>query len=95
MPPKEILVKKPASWNTSDDAKLLTLFTKGPHKGGVDANKTDAKYIRNQVLTFHFPERKDDFKNFAPLYRRKASKFQLHGALTGARGTSFAVLLSL
>ena len=88
MPRSKIVVPglpKPPQWGQSDDAKLLNLFRRGPRNGGVDSENTHYKYIQQHVLTPHFPERINDYNNFAAVYRSKAAKFELEKKLAGAR----------
>lgn len=78
---------KPPSWNSADDAKLLRLFRLGPNRNGADPSNTHYKYIQTTVLPRFFPDRVDDYKNFGPLYRKKAAKFILDREKNNSRGT--------
>jgi len=73
------------SWKVHDDKKLAELFRKGHSKGGCDPKRKDKKYVQEHVLAKFFPERVEDYKNFGPLYCRKADKWNLNKDLTHAR----------
>ena len=73
------------SWSKADDEKLAALFRKFPSKGGIDHTDTHRTTVR-AVLDKFFPERKEDYHNFAPLFRKKCSKWALGLAKNNARG---------
>lgn len=72
------------SWCKADDDKLASLFRKPVSKGGIDHTDVHQKTVRHILDTF-FPERKEDYHNFAPLFRKKCSKWALGKALNNAR----------
>ena len=79
-------------WGPEDDQKLLALFKKGTNNGGLDPTKTDlksCKYAWERHFTGNYPE----YKNFGPLYRRKANDFCLAQDLEGARKRESLLLL--
>ena len=70
-------------WGKEDDAKLFALFRQPTN--GLDPNQTDLKSFKAAHQRF-FPER--EYKNFAPLYRKKCSEFLLESELSGTRKRS-------
>ena len=79
-------------WGKEDDAKLQELFRKGPHKGGVSTTDLDIKAIK-AINQKHFPSR--EYKNFAPLFRKKARAWNLAETLKGGKSlTPFASVSS-
>jgi len=70
-------------WGKEDDAKLFALFRQPTN--GLDPNQTDLKSCKAAHQRF-FPER--EYKNFAPLYRKKCSEFLLESELSGTRKRS-------
>jgi len=73
------------NWKVADDKKLAELFRKGHSKGGCDPKRKNKEYVQGHVLPKFFPDRIEDYKNFGPLYRRKADKWNLNKDLTHAR----------
>ena len=69
-------------WGKQDDAKLAALFRKKLSKGGVSPQDLGRDNIE-KVRQTHFPERA--YRNFAPLFRRKARAFNVESSLAGAR----------
>lgn len=69
-------------WSPADDAKVLGLFGKPPSRGGVSAKDTSHKAIESVRLAY-WP--KKNYRSFAQLYRRKATKWIIEQAKKGAR----------
>jgi hypothetical protein len=72
-------------WGKEDDAKLAELFRRGPRNGGVSTKDLSAKAIK-KVNEAYFKERA--YKNFGPLFRKKARAYNLNQTLNGARRKS-------
>ena len=77
-------------WSHHDDAKLLALFSRAPSRGGVSAKDTSKQAIE-AVRAAYWPKRV--YKNFAPTFRKKASKYMIERAMAGARAGELLVLL--
>jgi hypothetical protein len=69
-------------WGKEDDVKLAELFRRGARNGGVSTTDLGAKAVK-AVNQEHFPER--DYKNFGPLFRKKARAWNLNETLSGGR----------
>jgi hypothetical protein len=69
-------------WAAADDAKLSHIFRKGSKNGGVDTGDLSLAYVKS-VHSKHFPAR--DYKNFAPLFRKKARAWNIAKSLEGSR----------
>ena len=69
-------------WGVADDAKLKALFGRPPSKGGVDPTDLTVAGVR-AVKDKHWPT--VEYKNFAPLYHRKARAFNVGKTLGGKR----------
>lgn len=65
-------------WSKLDDINLFDLF----QSGKVDATALSSFNIE-QVRAEFFPDR--EYKNFAPLYRKKARKWNTEQAVVGGR----------
>ena len=76
------LMSDTGKWGKDNDAKLHVLFSKPVSKGGVSTTNLDQKAIE-QVRQQHFPERK--YRNFAPLFRKKARQWNVDQTLSGSR----------
>ena len=70
------------AWGKNEDSKLQRLFKLRNDRGGIDSEDLTQKTIK-VVRETHFPDRA--YKNFAPLFRSKARKWNLNNALIGAR----------
>ena len=70
------------AWGVNEDLKLHRLFRIRNNRGGVDYRDLTQKSV-NEVQEKHFPDR--PYKNFAPLFRNKARKWNINNALLGAR----------
>jgi hypothetical protein len=79
-------------WGKEDDAKLAELFRLGPRNGGVTTKDLSAKAVK-KVNDTHFPERA--YKNFVPLFRKKARAYNLNQTLNGARRKFHSVSLAM
>ncbi len=69
-------------WGAADDAKLAYLFRRGPKNGGVTTGDLSVTYVQS-VHSKYFPAR--NYKNFAPLYRKKARAWNIEKSLEGSR----------
>ena len=69
-------------WGKEDDAKLAELFRRGPRAGGVSPRDLGNKAVES-TRDKYFKER--EYKNFAPLFRKKARAWNLNQTLNGAR----------
>ena len=69
-------------WSAHDDAKLLALFSRPPSRGGVSPTDTSKKAIE-AVRAKYWPKR--IYRNFAPTFCKKASKYMIESAVAGAR----------
>lgn len=69
-------------WDTVDDVKLRTLFTKGIRKGGLDPNDL-SKDITEALHKRYWPDRGET--GFKALYRRKAREWNLNVEKNGGR----------
>ena len=69
-------------WGKTEDLKLQKLFQLRNDRGGVDPTDLQQETIK-VVRVQHFPDRA--YKNFAPLFRSKARKWNLNKALLNSR----------
>ena len=69
-------------WGENEDLKLHRLFKIRNDRGGVDSRDLTQKAVK-VVQEKHFPDR--PYKNFAPLFRNKARRWNINHALFGAR----------
>ena len=67
-------------WTQADNQKLLSLFRKPPSKGGIDTEDLSVKAVQ-AIHKKHWPG--EEYKNFAPLFRRKARSWNVNKTLTG------------
>ena len=76
--------KKPSKtvWGKNEDLKLHRLFKIRNDRGGVDSRDLTQKSVK-AVQEKNFPDR--PYKNFAPLFRSKARRWNINHALLGAR----------
>ena len=65
-----------------DGGKLSDLFNKKRNRGGLDCNRKDKDYIE-KIRKKHFPL--VPYKNFAPIYTRKANQVSTDFRLKGVR----------
>ena len=69
-------------WRKTEDLKLQKLFQLRDDRNGVDPTDLQQETIK-VVRAQHFPDRA--YKNFAPLFRSKARKWNLNNALLNSR----------
>ena len=69
-------------WGKNEDLKLHRLFKIRDDRGGIDPRDLTQKKVK-KVQEAHFPDR--PYKNFAPLFRSKARRWNINHALLGAR----------
>ena len=69
-------------WGKTEDLKLQKLFKLRNDRNGVDPTDLQQETIK-VVRAHHFPDRA--YKNFAPLFRSKARKWNLNNALLNSR----------
>ena len=69
-------------WGKNEDLKLHRLFKVRNDRGGVDSRDLTQKSVK-AVQEKNFPDR--PYKNFAPLFRSKARRWNINHALLGAR----------
>jgi len=79
-------------WGKEDDAKLKELFRRGVRNGGVSTTDLGTKAVK-EVNDKYFPNR--DYKNFGPLFRKKARAWNLNSTLQGSRKYLLLPLLRL
>ena len=70
------------AWGKNEDLKLHRLFRIRNDRGGVDSRDLTQKSVK-AVQEKNFPDR--PYKNFAPLFRNKARRWNINHALLGAR----------
>ena len=82
--PKGKSKSKPSNtvWGKNEDLKLHRLFKIRDDRGGIDPRDLTQKTVK-KVQEAHFPDR--PYKNFAPLFRSKARRWNINHALLGAR----------
>ena len=82
--PKAKSKTKPSKtiWGKNEDLKLHRLFKIRDDRGGIDPRDLTQKTVK-KVQEAHFPDR--PYKNFAPLFRSKARRWNINHALLGAR----------
>jgi hypothetical protein len=69
-----------AKWTQADNAKLKALFARAPSKGGIDTRDLSVAAVK-AINDKRFPDA--DYKNFAPLFCRKARAWNVNKTLTG------------
>ena len=74
------------NWNSSDDAKLASLFRRGHKNGGLNPRNLSKEYIEQHVIAKHWPRKK--YTSFRPLYVGKARQWNVNQTLTGNRRKS-------
>lgn len=72
------------AWTKADDRKLAEFFRRGPSKNGLSSKSIKPADIHDAINRF-FPEYTNRYATFAPLYRRKASAWNLEKELAGSR----------
>ena len=82
--PKGKSKSKPSNtvWGKNEDLKLHRLFKIRDDRGGIDPRDLTQKTVK-KVQEAHFPDR--PYKNFAPLFRSKARRWNINHTLLGAR----------